>query len=122
MFNDDTLATFRKRLLRQRQELLDLEDAGNEATKPVELDQTRVGRLSRMDALQGQAMSLELKRRRQIGLQRIAAALGRMEEGEYGDCVRCGEAIAVKRLELDPATPLCITCASETDKETGSRL
>ena len=65
------LALFKKRLLQQQKELLDLEETGNDAAKTVELDQTRVGRLSRMDALQGQAMSLEMKRRRQIELQKI---------------------------------------------------
>ena len=60
-------------------------------------------------------MSLEAKRRRQVELQKITAALQRMEEGEYGYCLRCGEEIAVKRLELDPGAPLCIACASESE-------
>jgi DnaK suppressor protein len=115
MIEDDSLNKFKDQLLNLQQELLDLEDTANDAVKTVELDQTRVGRLSRMDALQGQAMSLEAKRRRQIELQKIAAALRRIDKHEYGDCVRCGEPIAVKRLELDPAAPLCITCASEAD-------
>ena len=79
---------------------------------PVELDQQAVGRLSRMDALQVQAMALETSRRRAAELQRIAAALARIDEGEYGTCLECGEEIAVRRLELAPAAPLCIACAS----------
>jgi DnaK suppressor protein len=101
--------------LEQRRQLLGLEQTGDEAARTVELDQTRQGRLSRMDALQGQAMSLEAKRRRQLQLQKIAGALARMDNGEYGYCVRCGEAIARDRLKLDPAAPLCIACASESD-------
>jgi DnaK suppressor protein len=107
---------FKGRLLRQRQALLGLQQTADEAAKTVELDQTSVGRLSRMDALQGQAMSQERDRRRRIELQRIAAALQRIETGDYGACVHCGEDIAIKRLELDPATPLCIDCASEADE------
>ncbi|MBF0247521.1 MAG: TraR/DksA C4-type zinc finger protein [Alphaproteobacteria bacterium] len=77
----------------------------------VVLDQTSVGRLSRMDALQNQAMQLETERRREVELQRIDAALKRMEDGEYGYCVSCGEDIAAKRLDMDPATPVCVECA-----------
>ncbi len=42
-------------------------------------------------------------------MRRLAAA--RMDEGEYGACVTCGEDIAAKRLELDPAAAVCIACA-----------
>lgn len=80
---------------------------------PVELDQSSVGRLSRMDALQQQAMSNAGKQRRQLERRRIDAALKRIEAGEYGDCVRCGEEIAQRRLKLDPAVPTCIACSSE---------
>ena len=85
-------------------------DADGRAT--VELDQTRVGRLSRMDALQGQAMAQETARRRQQERQRIVAALRRLDNGEYGACVRCGEEIAGRRLQNDPAVPTCIGCAA----------
>ncbi len=95
----------------RRDELLHLEEVTEEQRRPVELDQSRVGRLSRMDALQDQAMSLETERRRQLELQRIDAALARLAEGEYGFCVNCGEEIAARRLELDPAVPICVDCA-----------
>ena len=98
-------------LLSERQELLRLADASLESRQPVELDQTSVGRLSRMDALQSQAMALETGRRREIGLKRIDAALQRIEDGEYGECVNCGEKIGTKRLKLDPTVPVCIDCA-----------
>ena len=88
-------------------------DAQTEGERvPVELDQQAVGRLSRMDALQVQAMALETSRRRAVELRRIAAALARIDEGDYGACLECGEEIAVRRLELTPAAPLCIACAS----------
>jgi len=116
--DEEQIERFRRQLLQQQQALLGLQETADEAAGTVELDQTSVGRLSRMDALQGQAMSRERDRRRQIELQKIAAALRRIETGDYGDCVRCGEDIAIRRLELDPAAPLCIDCASKSD-ETG---
>ena len=110
------LEAYQRRLLHQRDELLGLEEAGDEAAKTVTLDQTCIGRLSRMDALQGQAMSLEMKRRRQIELQKISAALRRIDKGDYGYCLGCDEQIPVKRLEIDPATSLCISCAEKSEK------
>jgi len=114
--DEDRIESFKRHLIQQRQELLGLQETADEAAGTVELDQTSVGRLSRMDALQGQAMSRERDRRRQIELQKIAAALRRIEAGDYGDCVRCGEEIAIRRLDLDPAAPLCIDCASKSDE------
>lgn len=102
---------YRKRLEAQRAELAaDSETtAGDRA--PVTLDQTTQGRLSRMDALQVQAMALETERRRENEIRRIDAALGRIEKGEFGYCLSCGDEIEAKRLEYDPALPTCIGCA-----------
>lgn len=104
-----------KRLHDRRAELQGLTASSEDQRRPVELDQTRVGRLSRMDALQVQAMSIETERRRSIELNRIEAALDRIAEGDYGYCLLCGEDIAVKRLEFDPTATTCISCARETE-------
>ncbi len=97
------------------EDLLNISETAKESAKTVELDQARVGRLSRMDALQAQAMSIESNRRREVQISRIKAALNRIEGGEYGYCQECGEDINPKRLEFDPSTPLCITCASKQE-------
>lgn len=101
----------RSTLEARRTELLQREQASRDSRSAVELDQTRVGRLSRIDALQGQAMAQETERRRKLELQRIEAALERLDTDEYGYCLTCGEKISVKRLELDPAVAVCINCA-----------
>ncbi len=108
----EKLTELREALLRIAEEIRASDDATSASRAPVELDQQSVGRLSRMDALQVQAMAMETSRRRAGELKRIAAALARMDEGEYGYCAECGEEIAARRLELDPATPLCVECAS----------
>lgn len=100
------------RLVEERDGLQRLLAAHHEETKPVKVDQTTVGRLSRMDEIQMQAMSKETERRRKDELSRVEAALKRIEEGEYGYCVACGAEVRPKRLELDPAAPNCIDCAS----------
>ena len=99
-------------LLQQREALLAISESGKQAAKPVELDQASVGRLSRMDAMQLQAMAQATEQRRAEELKRIAAALGRIKTGDYGYCIRCDEAIAPKRLEINPTTLTCIGCSA----------
>jgi len=104
----------RQRLLTERDELTHDAEVTAEERDVVVLDQTSVGRLSRMDALQNQAMQVETERRREVELKRIDAALKRIDEDEYGYCVSCGEEIQPKRLDMDPANPVCIDCAHKT--------
>ena len=98
-------------LEKERTELLDMSAAAAADRRPVELDQQSVGRLSRMDALQSQAMAQALEARRQERLQRIAGAEKRLQDDEYGDCAVCGTEIAPKRLEFDPTVTRCVDCA-----------
>lgn len=103
---------YRDRLEARRAELKSLSEGSEAARKPVELDQQSVGRLSRQDALQQQAMAKAQEVRRAAELLRIDAALTRIEAGEFGWCEECGEAIAEKRLDIDPTNAYCATCAA----------
>ena len=109
--DDIDLEAFRIALTTRRAELAGLTETSKGARATVELDQTMVGRLSRMDALQGQQMALEQDRRRKAEMQRIDVALERMDKGDYGYCSLCDEPISEKRLQLDPAIGTCIDCA-----------
>lgn len=103
-----------RRKLRAAREALFAEDALAEADRAtVTLDQESVGRLSRIDAMQVQAMALAQARRRQAKRGAIDAALSRLDEGEFGYCLKCGEEIAGLRLERDPAVTTCIDCARD---------
>lgn len=110
---DLDIEAFRFKLLERRAELESVAEGSAEAAGTVELDQQRVGRVSRMDALQQQAMGVESERRRQLELRRIEAALQRIEDEDYGYCLTCGEQIAPARLGIDPAATQCIGCAEK---------
>lgn len=112
----DELAAFKARLGRMRDELLATETMAREAAQTVVLDQSSVGRLSRMDAMQAQAIAVETQARNQRRLRDIAAALVRIESGDYGDCIDCGEPIDPRRIDYDPAVRLCIACAERGDR------
>ena len=96
----------------RKAELIASVENASESAAPVELDQQVQGRLSRMDAIQGQAMAQATIERRRVEISQIDAAFQRMEEGEFGYCVECGEDIATKRLELNPAIARCVDCAT----------
>jgi len=110
------IESLKQRLIEQRNALLEVSESAKESAETVELDQTRVGRVSRMDALQAQAMAKESNRRRQVALQRIDSALQRIEADDYGYCVVCDENIMVDRLSADPGALLCIGCASKAEQ------
>ena len=111
------MAQVRARLMAEREALERLARSTTADRTAVELDQARTGRLTRMDALQGQAMALAVAQRREQEIKRIEAALKRLEVGDYGYCVTCGEEIGLKRLESDPTTPQCIDCARDRDSD-----
>ncbi len=97
-------------------ELLAEKEAAKEDLAPVELDQARVGRLSRMDSMQQQAMAQELDRRRDTQLKRIEGAYLRLDNDTYGQCATCGKAIEGARLEFDPTVFFCQVCASKAER------
>jgi DnaK suppressor protein len=103
-------------LLRLRDDLLGLAGESAEHAAVVELDQGKVGRLSRMDAMQAQAMAQETLKRREAKLRDIDAALQRIEEDEYGLCANCDEPINPKRLAVDPTASFCIDCAHKDEQ------
>jgi len=104
---------WRGRLLALRDELERIAATGDESAAVVELDQSKVGRLSRMDAMQAQAMAKASGNRRQAMLLKIRSALKRIDDDEFGLCRECGEPINPKRLEFDPTAVYCIDCASK---------
>jgi len=106
---------FKALLLQQQKSLIDVLESGKSAAGTVKLDQTSVGRLSRMDALQSQAMLKEASRRREQSLLDISKALTRLDSGDYGFCEECGEEIAEKRLQINPTATYCIECSSQLE-------
>lgn len=97
-----------------RQRIVDLKAESN-TTKynraTVQLDQQSVGRLSRMDAMQQQAMAKANEARRANEVARLQQVLNQLSSGEYGFCTDCGEEIEQDRLRKAPAAAKCQDCA-----------
>ena len=106
---DAQLTELRANLVALREQLLALVEQTAEGAAPVNLDEP-IGRLSRMEAMQQQAMTAANRRASQRRLGLTNAALDKFERGEYGECQSCEEPIAYRRLAARPETPLCLAC------------
>lgn len=81
----------------------------------VQLDQSSVGRVSRIDAIQQQAMAIGFQNRLQLRKRKLEAALSRIASARFGICCECQDELETERLEADPATVFCAACASQRE-------
>ena len=108
---ESQLAELRDELERQLTKLLKSMSVTDEALKHVALDQTAVGRISRIDSLQNQGIAQGLREREMVRLAQIQNALERLTEGTYGSCTACGGDIAFERLFVFPESAVCVACS-----------
>lgn len=93
--------------LDEQQTLLEL---AIESSKPVELDQALVGRVSRIDAIQQQEIAQQgLTRIRQMQ-NRLNRAMNQLDSEDFGYCQVCGEEIGLPRLVVKPESLRCVAC------------
>ena len=90
-------------------------NGSGDSTRPVELDQQSVGRVSRIDAIQQQHMALAGRDQGMRLAKSIRLALQRIDDGSYGYCLHCGESIALARLEARPQAALCVSCQEKSE-------
>jgi DnaK suppressor protein len=109
-------ARFRELITAQLAEVELARTAASANAGTVMLDQSSVGRVSRMDAMQQQAMASSHLATLQRRMMKLQAALKRLENGNYGICCQCGGDIALARLESDPGTPFCAVCQQEKEQ------
>lgn len=88
-----------------------------QASATVELDQSSVGRLSRMDALQQQAIALGIMERLHLYKRKLDAALARIDTGSFGSCCACGDDLEIQRLHADSCVIFCLACIEERSNE-----
>ena len=87
------------------------------AASTVVLDQSKVGRISRMDAMQQQHMADSTLQHAKKRLKLVSKALNKMFEDEYGFCELCDEMIAFARLQVNPEAQLCLKCQSQQEQQ-----
>ncbi len=100
-------------ILKEELQLLLTESVASSQT--VDLDQP-IGRLSRMDALQQQAMAKANRAGHQQRLILVESALLAIKQERYGECRRCEEPIGYPRLNARPESPFCLDCQQQSEK------
>jgi len=110
------LAQLQQQLISLKDELTHLLANSSASSQPVALDQP-IGRLSRMDALQQQAMAKANRAAHQQRLTLVDVALMAIKRGCYGECRRCEEPIGYKRLNVRPESPFCLECQQQSERE-----
>ena len=80
-----------------------------ESTKPIKPENS-LGRLTRMDAIGQKSINDKALRNAELKKQRVLSALNRIETGDFGYCLECGDEISAKRLCVMPESTLCIDC------------
>lgn len=103
------------KLLALKDELERLLAESSASSQVVDLDQP-IGRLSRMDALQQQAMAVANRAGHQQRLVLVEAALQAIKMERYGECRRCEEPIGYSRLDVRPESPFCLDCQKQSEK------
>lgn len=119
MLTPQQIAILRDKLKRLREGFESGIEVRRQSSGDVEFDQSRIGRLSRMDALQQQAFADAADRRARDRLIQLKAASQRLDENRYGSCLDCSEHIGIERLLGDPCTLLCADC--QEDREAAER-
>ncbi|MCA9494654.1 MAG: TraR/DksA C4-type zinc finger protein [Myxococcales bacterium] len=119
VLTEDQIASLHRALLALRAELADTTRVTDEAAGTVVLDQVAVGRVSRVDAMQQQAMAQEQQRRTELRRKQVEVALRAIADEEYGDCRQCGEPIGIDRLTARPETVVCVPCMRQLEIEHG---
>ncbi len=113
--SEEQAETLRARLVELVAELERALHANATSADPVVLDQSSVGRLSRMDAMQQQAMAKATREKAQLRLGQCKVALSAFDRGEYGLCRKCEEPIGYRRLSAKPEAPFCVECQRGAD-------
>jgi DnaK suppressor protein len=110
---------FRQRLLEEYQKLIRSINRNRLAEEEIKLENTEdegdLATISHSKELLYNLHESDFQR-----LKSIQEALRRMDRGEYGECLRCGEDINEKRLMAVPWATLCIQCQEEAEKESTS--
>jgi DnaK suppressor protein len=119
----DTKALKSKLLTRQAElsEILNNYIADHEGKQTVEsfIEVADIGEKSVDDFLRELELSYISQEVKEIAA--INAALRRMDSGDYGKCLECGNDIASGRLDINPAAERCIDCQTRYEREHGTK-
>jgi DnaK suppressor protein len=112
----DRLAVFKKRLLEKQRQLVD--EVGKTALYGKDQDDDSIKDLGdQANTAYTREFFFELGNGDRRLLRDVMSALQKIEDGSFGACERCGEAIGDKRLDALPFARHCIDCQRLIEQE-----
>ncbi len=109
------LETFKKRLEERQRELRQNVSRTEQDGRAADLDTAQDIADRASSSYQKEFLFHQSSSERQT-LQMVEAALNRIREGTFGECISCGNEINPKRLEAVPWTRYCIACQEKLEK------
>lgn len=111
----EKVETYRKHLVARREALA--EDLRQATAQLINDESYYTDSVDQAAADTDKSFTLQMKNRERDVLWQIDEAIKRLDEGSFGECERCGEAISEGRIEAFPFTTLCIDCKAELESE-----
>ena len=81
-----------------------------ELTKPIAPNDA-IGRVSRMDAINNKSVNEASLRQAEVKLGNLKRVLSKIDDDDFGICLKCKQPIPVGRILIRPESLLCVNCA-----------
>ena len=111
----EKIEAYRKKLVHRRDALA--EDLRQATVQLINDESFYTDSVDQAAADTDKNFTLQMKNRDRDVLWQIDEAIRRLDDGSFGECERCGEAISEGRIEAFPFTTLCIDCKAELESE-----
>jgi len=108
--NKEEKQDIKKRILEELKKTEELILDYKESTKPIS-PENAIGRVSRMDAINNKSVVEAALRKAEEKLNKLKLVLDRVNDADFGLCMRCGNPIPIGRILLMPQSRNCVRCA-----------
>lgn len=108
--NKEDKQDIKKRILEELEKTEELILDYKESTKPIS-PENAIGRVSRMDAINNKSVVEAALRKAEEKLNKLKLVLDKVNDADFGLCMRCGNPIPIGRILLMPQSRNCVRCA-----------
>ena len=98
------------RILDEIEKTQQLVEKYRELTRPI-APENAIGRVSRMDAINNKSVNEAALKKAELKLKNLNVALTKIDDTDFGICIRCKNPIPLGRILLMPQAITCVNCA-----------
>ena len=108
--NKEDKQDIKKRILEELKKTEEIILDYKESTKPIS-PENAIGRVSRMDAINNKSVVETALRKVEEKFNKLKLVLDKINDADFGLCMRCGNPIPIGRILLTPQSRNCVRCA-----------